>query len=148
MTQHGDRSSHGAPKEVSPAEAYDALKSGAHALLLDVRSAAEWTFVGQPVGPRGILSVEWQSYPGMGLNPDFLKQATAAIAAAGGDKTTPVFVICRSGGRSRSAASALIAAGYQAINVAEGFEGDLDPSSGRRSQFNGWRHAGLPWRQS
>lgn len=137
-----------APAEVTPRQAFDALAKNPRALLLDVRSSAEWTFVGQPVLERPVLAVEWQSYPGMAPNPAFVSQAARMIAAAGGDQSAPIYVICRSGGRSRAAASALIAAGYDAINVAEGFEGDIDPATGRRSSVNGWKHAGLPWRQS
>ena len=147
LTSQGDRS-RSAPAEVTPRQAFDALNKDPHALLLDVRSSAEWTFVGQPMLPRPVLAVEWQIYPGMAPNPDFVAQATRMIEGAGGDQKSPIYCICRSGGRSRAAAAALIAAGYVAINVAQGFEGDLDPASGRRSSINGWKQAGLPWRQS
>jgi len=58
-----------------------------------------------------------------------------------------VLFLCRSGARSRAAAMAATAAGYaRAYNVAEGFEGDLD-AEGHRGRVNGWKVAGLPWRQ-
>jgi rhodanese-related sulfurtransferase len=147
LTSQNDRS-RSAPAEVTPRQAYEALHRDPRAFLLDVRSSAEWTFVGQPILSRDVLAVEWQSYPGMALNSAFVSQAARVIAAAGGDQGSPIYVICRSGGRSRAAASALMAAGYDAINVAQGFEGDLDPATGRRSSVNGWKQAGLPWRQS
>jgi rhodanese-related sulfurtransferase len=59
-----------------------------------------------------------------------------------------VFLICRSGARSRAAAIALTGAGFShAYNVAGGFEGDAD-GAGHRSNKNGWKAAELPWRQS
>ena len=62
-----------------------------------------------------------------------------------GEKSTPIFLICRSGGRSAVAAKQLIRAGYTNVwNLVEGFEGDKDKATGARS-VNGWRNAGLPW---
>ena len=64
-----------------------------------------------------------------------------------------LFFICRSGSRSLAAAR-LVAARtlgegrpVECVNVAEGFEGDLD-GEGHRGTVNGWKVAGLPWRQS
>lgn len=137
----------GAVPEVSAAAAHQALTETKGSVLLDVRSAAEWTFVGLPDVDR-LARVQWQTYPGMAANPDFIAQAAEALAAAGRAQGAPVYVLCRSGGRSRAAAQALIAAGLgPAINVAGGFEGDLDPS-GHRGTDAGWKAAGLPWRQS
>ncbi len=134
-------------QEVSPRQAFEAVTADPQALLVDVRSAAEWCFVGLPA-VAGLITVEWQSFPAQSQNPDFLKQVAAAIRDRGGDQSARLYMICRSGARSRAAAMALNAAGFHAVNVAEGFEGDLDPSSGRRGLFNGWKYASLPWRQS
>ena len=42
---------------------------------------------------------------------------------------------------------ALTQAGYRtAINIADGFEGDMD-EDGHRGNRNGWKQAELPWRQ-
>jgi rhodanese-related sulfurtransferase len=66
----------------------------------------------------------------------------------GADKDAPVLFLCRSGARSRSAAIALTQAGYgRAYNVAGGFEGDLDGDR-HRGHKNGWKAAGLPWKQT
>ena len=49
--------------------------------------------------------------------------------------------------RSKAAAKALTAAGFQACyNILEGFEGNAD-NDGHRGNVGGWKHAGLPWRQ-
>jgi rhodanese-related sulfurtransferase len=58
-----------------------------------------------------------------------------------------VLFLCRSGARSRAAAVALTGLGFaKAFNVAGGFEGDPDGER-HRGNINGWKAAGLPWRQ-
>jgi len=131
--------------------AWALLEAEPTAQLVDVRTAAEWNFVGLPdlssLGKR-VLTVEWQSYPSMALNAHFASRTAELLAAEDADRDAPVLLICRSGARSRAAAIALTRAGYtKAYNVAGGFEGDLDPQHHRATR-NGWKSSGLPWRQS
>ncbi len=133
--------------DVSVQQAFDIVSNEPDAVLVDVRSQPEWTFVGLPdlsaAGKRTVC-IEWQVYPGMIANADFMAQLSAAVP----NKDAKILFLCRSGARSRSAATAATAAGYgKAFNIAGGFEGDLD-DSGRRGRRNGWKSAGLPWRQS
>jgi rhodanese-related sulfurtransferase len=124
-----------------PTEAYEVISGLAGTQLIDVRTRAEWDYVGRV--PRSTL-IEWQHYPGMKLNPNFLPELEALIP----DRATPVIFMCRSGARSHSAAAAAAAAGYtRAFNLLDGFEGNKD-SAGQRSKLGGWRAAGLPWVQS
>ena len=58
----------------------------------------------------------------------------------------PVYLICRSGVRSAAAAEILAMRGYTTFNVADGFEGQIDPA-GHRGSLGGWKVAGLPWKQ-
>ena len=92
--------------DLSATDAWALLQSNPAAQLVDVRTQAEWSFVGGPdlsgIG-RQVHGVEWQSYPTMAQNPSFVAQAGAAV---GGRRDTPVLLLCRSGGRSRSAAMA------------------------------------------
>jgi rhodanese-related sulfurtransferase len=132
--------------EVSAAEAWQRLQADPKAQLLDVRTVAEWNFVGladlSSLGRR-VHCVEWQGFPTGARNPAFVAESSQAL----GDKDVPVLVMCRSGARSRAAAIALTQAGYgQAINIADGFEGDAD-EDGHRGNRNGWKQADLPWRQ-
>ena len=132
--------------DISAADAWECLKSDPRAQLIDVRTMAEWNFVGVPdlsaLG-RQTLCIEWQQFPGGGRNPDFVGEASQALA----DKAAPVLLLCRSGARSRAAAIALTAAGFaKAINIGDGFEGDAD-EEGHRGNRNGWKAAKLPWRQ-
>lgn len=136
-----------------PKQAWDLLQSEPDTVLVDVRSKPEWGFVGTPdlssLG-RSTLFVEWASFPGMSANAGFADEVLQAL-----DGTTPsaMLFLCRSGVRSLGAAGAMTEAfeklgqTVKCINVAEGFEGDLDPQY-HRGGLNGWKARGLPWRQS
>jgi rhodanese-related sulfurtransferase len=83
--------------------AHDALSSGG-AQIVDVREPEEWAETGVPVGsvliPLGDLEA----------------QATAEL-----DSGQPVYVICRSGNRSRAGSDILVGLGYtQVYNVGGG----------------------------
>lgn len=124
---------------LTPAEAYEVLQLAPAARLVDVRTKAEWDWVGRV--PNAI-EIEWFSYPGSVPNSQFLAQLQAATAP-----DAPVLFMCRSGARSSNAARVATEAGYSACyNILEGFEGDKD-GQGHRSSVNGWRAAGLPWVQ-
>ena len=117
--------------DISPADAWRRLNEDPAAWLIDVRTQAEWSFVGLPdlssLG-RQVVLVSWQVFPGMARNDDFARQ----VAAQGVRPGDTVLLICRSGVRSRAAAEHLADLGYGACwNVADGFEGGLD-SSGHR----------------
>ena len=132
-------------------EAWELLKSDPKAQLVDVRTAAEWTFVGLPdlsaIGRTTIL-VEWQTFPSMGRNPQFEAAVSEKLKAAGVSPSTPVAFICRSGGRSQAAAAAMTASGYsRCFNVVGGFEGDLNAVK-HRGEASGWKAAKLPWTQT
>jgi rhodanese-related sulfurtransferase len=137
--------------DVTVNQAWDMLERDPKAQLVDVRTMAEWNFVGLPdlagLGRR-LHCVEWQQFPSGALNPGFAGEVSGALTAAGADKDTPVLFLCRSGGRSRAAAIAMADAGYRnSFNVAGGFEGDLDAER-HRGEHNGWKASGLPWKQT
>ncbi|MEW5423775.1 rhodanese-like domain-containing protein [Amorphus sp. 3PC139-8] len=132
-------------------EAWNALKENTSAVLIDVRTQAEWTFVGIPdlsgVGKMPAL-VEWQRYPTMDTNPEFVDLVGKALAERGATADTPIYFLCRSGGRSRQAAIVMTAAGFKAcFNVSDGFEGPIDTAR-HRGGVAGWKASGLPWIQS
>jgi rhodanese-related sulfurtransferase len=125
---------------VTPAEAGALLASGSGGVLVDVRTRAEWEWVGRI---PGAVLLEWNTWPGGTRNSDFERQLLTKIP----DKSAPVLFLCRSGGRSHHAASAAAQLGYTlALNVLEGFEGDKD-ANGHRGTVGGWKAAGLPWIQ-
>ncbi|MEM7211281.1 MAG: rhodanese-like domain-containing protein [Pseudomonadota bacterium] len=138
---------------LTPQETWDQLSTLTSSALVDVRTRAEWAFVGVPdVTSLNVpfLPVEWTSFPSMAPNTAFVDQM---IDAAGGELPERVFFICRSGARSMMAAQTVAGAMQSAgqpvhcTNVSEGFEGDLD-AEGHRGKLNGWKAHGLPWRQS
>ncbi len=133
--------------DISPTTAFEMLSTDASTVLVDVRTEAELVFVGFPdlseIGKR-MIAVEWRQPP----NDDNISAFVAGLAEAGIESATPVLLICRSGVRSRVAARAAAARGFETTyNVADGFEGNLDASQ-HRGSMDGWKVVGLPWRQS
>ncbi len=136
--------------DVSVEETWARLKADPRSVLVDVRTRAEWAFVGLPdltsLGKR-VVTLEWQTFPDNRIDEEFPARLSAALAAAGTETSDEVFFICRSGARSRMAAEALAAAGFgRCSNVADGFEGPLDDMR-HRGGVAGWKAAGLPWMQ-
>ena len=132
--------------DLPPRQAWDLLASDPDAVLVDVRTSAEWQWVGGAdlsALDKRVLGIEWMTSAGE-PNHRFVEQ----LGEAGISSETPVLFLCRSGGRSAAAANLAAAAGYRtAYNVSEGFEGDPD-ADGHRGTVNGWKVAGLAWRQS
>lgn len=125
---------------LTPREAHTLLANVPGARLVDVRTRAEWDFVGRIPGSA---QIEWQTYPGSRPNAGFAEALKGEVA-----QEALVMFICRSGARSHAAATMAAQIGYaQSYNVLEGFEGDKD-AQGHRNTVGGWRTAGLPWVQS
>jgi rhodanese-related sulfurtransferase len=133
-------------ENVPPGKAWGALQSNPQAQLVDVRTDVEWAYVGLPdlaaIGKQAVL-VPWQMFPSMQVNPDFVGE----LKQAGFTPEQHIYFLCRSGVRSLAAAQAMQQAGYPHVyNVADGFEGPVDPQ-GHRGSAAGWKAEGLPWRQ-
>jgi rhodanese-related sulfurtransferase len=131
---------------LNPTDVAEILRSDQTAVLIDVRSEVEFDYVGHPVNSSNI---PWKYLPENSLNLDFVRDVQKLLERTGGDRPDrPIFVICRSGARSASAADKLAQAGYTNLtNVQEGFEGEID-RNGHRGRINGWRFRRLPWRQN
>jgi len=131
--------------DVDAAHSYAALTATPDAVLVDVRTTAEWSYVGLPdlsqIGKR-VSPIEWQRFPDGTRNDNFLEQ----LRLAGVGEGAPIYFLCRSGVRSAAAATLATVAGFgPAYNVSDGFEGPLGPDGHRT--LAGWKAAGLPWRQ-
>ena len=129
--------------DITPEQAWEILRDNPAATLVDVRTDAEWRFVGLPdlteLG-RDVVCIEWVHSDGT-PNLNFSRELAARVPAG------PVVFLCRSGNRSIPAAAAGTAAGLDpSYNVLDGFEGNLDPAGHRGT--TGWKAVGLPWRQS
>ena len=132
--------------DIPPKKAWEILSDDKESVLVDVRTDAEWLFVGLPdlaaLGKEPV-KVAWQVYPAMQVNPGFVE----AVKAAAPKPDAAVLFLCRSGQRSKHAAIALTQAGYaRCYNISEGFEGDKDALA-HRGTIGGWKVAGLPWKQ-
>lgn len=143
--QPGARASRNYAGDVDPSDAYVELQADSEAVLVDVRTNAEWSYVGLPdltqIGKRAIF-LEWQRFPDGIVNARFVEQ----LQEAGVSEGVPIYFLCRSGLRSAAAAKAATAAGLgPAYNVADGFEGPIGPDGHRT--VSGWKAAGLPWTQ-
>lgn len=136
--------------EIECGEAWSKLQSDPSAILVDVRTTAEWTFVGVP--DLGVVSnqpifLEWQSFPDGQVNAAFAQTLTGLLDERGAQSETNILFLCRSGSRSRDAARLMAAHGYtRCFNLSDGFEGPLNHERQRGRQI-GWKAANLPWVQ-
>jgi rhodanese-related sulfurtransferase len=126
-------------------------------LFLDVRTPAEMMFAGNTplidanvpfkLGPTNTFNEKRSAFT-LVINPDFVAQAEKRLAAKSLTKDDAVVLMCRSGGRSATAANVLTDAGFKKVySVTDGFEGDTakdGPDAGHRV-LNGWKNKGLPW---
>ncbi len=140
-------------KDADPLQTWEGLKSDPDAVLVDVRTVAEWSFVGIPdlsSLQRDPILLEWKQFPTMETNEGF---AAKLLEKLGDQTPSQIYFLCRSGVRSLAAADLMIdvfaaqSKNVECFNIVEGFEGDLD-SLGHRGMVNGWKVKGCAWRQS
>jgi rhodanese-related sulfurtransferase len=123
---------------LNPVDAWILFRRG-DAVIIDVRTAEEWKFVGHVPGS---LHVAWQTGTALIRNPRFLKELEQKAS-----KGDTLLLLCRSGKRSSAAAEAAAKAGFgNAFNILEGFEGGKNGLD-QRGEAGGWRSRGLPWVQ-
>ena len=126
---------------VTPEEAFALLQANVNVKLIDVRTNAERDGVGRvDINDIQHAAVQWNTYPGSIPNPDFLAQLSQVAS-----KDNILLFLCRSGVRSRHAATRATANGYpHSFDILEGFEGKKN-ADGHRKTVGGWCHAELPW---
>ena len=136
-----------------PIATWKRLSEDSTARLVDVRTEAEWNFVGTPdlsELDRDTWLFEWRTYPGMRVNERFAEMLEDKISK---ESPSAIYFICRSGARSLEAAQRIAreistsSSSPKLFNVEEGFEGDPDGER-RRGRLNGWKARGLPWSQT
>ena len=143
--------------DVTPSQAADMVFYDG-AFILDVRTPQEWNWVGHPgvnANEEGghldgqVLNVSYEVYHEgyskgdvLIVNPQFVKDVKRLLG-----KDVLIITMCRSGGRSVSAANVLHYAGFTNVyNMLTGFEGEKD-AYGYRT-VNGWKVDGLPYNYS
>jgi len=140
---------------LSSKEAYHEIQSGENEILfLDIRTRAELAVVGMPtVADANVPFMfmaepmtwndEWGGFE-MTRNLDFLNTVKRRLEEKRLSRDDRIFLMCRSGGRSASAADLLTQAGFTNVySVVDGYEGDT-AKNGERI-LNGWKNSNLPW---
>jgi len=133
-------------RNLLPKMADEKLQNNPQALFVDVRSKAEYKYVGYP---ENSILIPWIDDPDWEPNPEAFSDAVMQeLDGRENLSDTEIILICRSGFRSNEALKCLENKGFtQVSHVASGFEGDLDEND-HRGNLNGWRHDGMPWSQS
>jgi rhodanese-related sulfurtransferase len=161
----------GEAKDILSVEAYDMLNTVPDTYLIDVRTRAEYQFVGHPINA---YLFPYMFMSNALVNADsrifyrFDIKNTAFVQEIGKffKKDDNLLIISRDGIRSALAAAELVRAGYKNIyNVRDGFEGPYFPDFAdkdrnkfyrqlaRRNNIHGYNHRrhygwqwwGLPW---
>lgn len=159
------------PKKVLSLEAYDMLNTVPDTYLIDVRTRAEYQFVGHPISaylfPYMFMADEFEmlgekyGYRFNVKNKAFIQEISKVFKM-----TDNLLIISRDGTRSALAAKELAGAGFKnVIDVGDGFEGPEFPTFkdsdkhkfyrqlakrnkiytyDHRRQY-GWQWWGLPW---
>lgn len=140
-------------QQITAHEAFKKLSDEKNATLIDVRTDAEFNFVGtadlRKIGADLIL-LPWKTFPTMTLNPHFTTNLEKTLLEKFGEKRheAQLIFICLSGGRSQEAATHMTQLGYEnCFNLTGGFEGEAD-TAGHRGNISGWKASNLPWRQA
>jgi len=144
-----------AERYLTSKEAYEEIQVEENKILfLDVRTRAEVEVVGMPTVadanvPYMLMAEpmtwndDWGSFK-MVRNQNFLAAVKERLEEKGLTRDDKVFLMCRSGGRSASAADLLSEAGFTNVfSVVDGYEGDK-AKNGKRI-LNGWKNSDLPW---
>jgi len=141
-----DREEMSYKRNLLPKMAVERLQNNPQALFVDVRSKAEYKYVGYP---ENSILIPWIDDPDWEPNPEAFSEAVMQeLDGRENLSDTEIILICRSGFRSNEALKCLENKGFtQVSHVASGFEGDLDEND-HRGNLNGWRHDGMPWSQS
>ena len=133
-------------RNLLPKMAVERLQNNPQTLFVDVRSKAEFKYVGYP---ENSILIPWIDVPDWEPNPElFSDLVMQELDGRENLLNTEIILICRSGFRSNEALKCLENKGFtQVSHVASGFEGDLDEND-HRGNLNGWRHDDMPWSQS
>jgi rhodanese-related sulfurtransferase len=139
--------------DVTTVEAYNMVCDNTNVYIVDVRTDAEWIWVGHP-GPNNtgegdcldgkVVNIPFwiEKLGGWPVgNESFIKDVNEFFE----DIEDPVLItMCLSGYRGGLSRDLLESEGYEAHNMIHGFQGKRDPDTGYRT-VNGWVVDGLPY---
>lgn len=137
---------------IAPEVAYIDATTDPNTFILDVRTIAEWKWVGHP-GKNGLgegvalegkvinVSFKIETIGGLVTNEHFLSEVNELFED---NPNVTLITMCMTGGRGAAAAAILEnQGGYNVKNMAYGFQGPAD-SRGYRTLF-GWVNDDLPY---
>jgi rhodanese-related sulfurtransferase len=126
-------------RDIGVRDAYSRLGQPA-TYLVDVRTVAEYVYVGHPEAAYNVPLVFWEEQKMRTVaNVNFVEDIKARFKPS-----DTLILICRTGNRSALALRMLWRAGYQNVyNVREGFEGAKDRNG--LPTLNGWKNEDLPY---
>jgi rhodanese-related sulfurtransferase len=129
-----------APIAIDSNDAYKrVMASPDDTFIIDVRTRAEYEFVGHPDLPSGVPNIPLVFYDQWRQNENFVADVEERFS-----KETNLLIICRCGHRAETAAWLLLKAGFlNLFFITDSFEGTLD-KDGHRT-VNGWINNGLPY---
>ena len=139
-------------------ETIDLMKKDPKVILVDVRTPAEWQFVGHTHDAQIMIPSVLFKYDGLDdkkpryrsvPNTNFVSQLEEQAAELGADEESTYILMCRSGAtRAQPAAKMLDQYGYKNVYImTDGFEGSKT-KAGDKAGFrlvNGWKNSGAPW---
>lgn len=139
---------------IDPMEVFKIIKSDQNSVIVDVRTVEEFNFAGyidlSQLKDSGnqLLMLPLKLYPEMNYNQKFQETLEGFLKNYfSSPSEVKIFFICKTGGRSKEAATYFSNLGYKnCYNINNGFEGDLNEQN-QRGKINGWKASNLPWRQ-
>ena len=72
--------------DLDPQQTFQKMQDDPQAVMIDVRTQAEWAYVGLPAVER-LIRLSWQEFPAMQVNENFVSQ----LEQAGLPKDTQIF---------------------------------------------------------
>ena len=140
---------------VTAQQAFGKWQTDQSIVILDVRTPAEYVFVGHAPMALNIpfMTLKDEYNPEKKMLKLVLNEKFVSLVQENIPRDATLFLMCRSGGRSAKAVNLLAKNGYKNLySIIDGFEGDKlsDPKSyndGKRI-LNGWKNSSAPWTYS
>jgi hypothetical protein len=136
--------------DVDVAAAWEGLNSGPCSRLVDLRTRAEWTYVGipdlGPIGKRAVL-VEWQTFPDQTVDARFVERLAASSrrSACSCTTTSILFAVREAVAWQQPEQWRRRGTGLATTSLA--VSKDRLTICGTEAPLGGWKATGLPWQQ-
>eukprot|EP01080_Neovahlkampfia_damariscottae_P011299 gene11299-4110_t len=138
--------------DITPQDTLKILMADKNSFLIDIRTDAEWMWVGKPEIPTTPwksepIFVQFLYHPNRNLNPNFFEEVLSKLKKSPRFKPdSKLFFLCCCASRSVKASKMFKEKGYNAYNILYGFDGPANQDR-QRGKVDGWRFRNLPWYQ-